>query len=145
MNIFADATRNTSKQVIIRLTLPQHFKTKSGMGYYTNLTNLTNKTKCLRQVPFQVPHHTSYFLKTLAVRFNFSYLDNFSIYYERGDLTNGMKASGKLDCTHHCFTPELIWPELVLLTQLIHWIKLKVQMACVLFSVVFILFRLWKL
>ena len=54
-----------------------------------------------------------------------------AIYYERGDLTNGMKESGKLDCTHHCFTPELIWPELVLLTQLIHWIKLNGQMACI--------------
>ena len=128
---FADATRprHAAKQVIVRATVPQHFKTKSGTGYYTD--SYRNETKCLRQVPFPALHPTNHFLKTMAVRFNFSYLDNFSIFYQRGDLNKGMKANGKLDCTHHCFTPELIWPELVLLTQLIHWIKLNVGIACI--------------
>ena len=37
-------------------------------------------------------------------------MDNFSIYYQRGDLTKGLIAGDKLDCTHQCYTPELIWP-----------------------------------
>ena len=114
----ADATRNTQKQVIIRATLRQHFITKSSLGFYND--RLRNETTCATKVPFSVPHPTNYFLMNMATRFNFSFLDNFSIYYERGDLTKGMKASGKLDCSHHCYTPELIWPELVLLTELIH-------------------------
>ena len=117
-DFFSDVTRNTQKQVIVRATLPQHFITKSGLGFYSDrLRNETNK--CATKVPFPVPHSTNYFLKNMARRFNFSFLDNFSIYYERGDLTKGLKASGKLDCSHHCYTPELIWPELVLLTQII--------------------------
>ena len=67
-----------------------------------------------------MPHYTYNFLKNTARRFNFSFMDNFSIHYQRGDLTKGLIAGNKLDCTHHCYTPELIWPELVLLTQLIH-------------------------
>ena len=67
------------------------------------------KTKCLGQAPFSEPHPTNHFLKAMAVRFNFSYLDNFSIYYERGDLTKGMNASVKQDCTHHRYTPELMF------------------------------------
>ena len=117
-NLFADTTRNTSKQVIVRATLPQHFIGKAGMGFYHD--RLRSETKCAAtKVPFPVPHPTNYFLKDMARRFNFSFLDNFSIYYERGDLTNGKKPPKNLDCVHHCYTPELIWPKLVLLTQMI--------------------------
>ena len=116
--IFVDATRNTSTQVIVRATLPQHFITKSGMGLYGDSAT-SGIRKCDTKVPFPEPHFTNYFLKNMATRFNFSFMDNFSIYYERGDLTLGQKAPTILDCTHHCYEPELIWPELVLLTQII--------------------------
>ena len=117
---FTDATLKTTKQVIVRATLPQHFITESGLGLYGDLTNFE---ECATTLPYPMPHPTNYFLKNMAKRFNFSFLDNFSIYYERGDLTRGVDKSledSKLDCTHHCYTPELILPELVLLTQLIH-------------------------
>ena len=116
--LIPDATQNTLKQIKLRTTLPQHFINKSGMGYYEDpFTNWTRK--CATKVPFPVLHPTNYFLKNIARRFNFTFLDNFSIYYERGDLTLGMKEKNKLDCTHHFYTPELIWSELVLLTQII--------------------------
>ena len=113
--LFAETTRNTTKQVILRATLPQHFITKSGMGFYHR--DLKWQKGCFTKVLFPVPHPTNYFLKIMARRFGFYFLDSFSIYHERGDLTLGRKAPNKMDCTHHCFTPELIWPELVLLTQ----------------------------
>ena len=116
--IFVDATRNTSKQVIVRATLPQHFITKSGLGFYGDSAT-SGTRKCDAKVPYPEPHFTNYFLKNMVRRFNFSFMDNFSIYYERGDLTLGQKAPNILDCTHHCYSPELIWPELVLLTQII--------------------------
>ena len=65
-----------------------------------------------------MPHPTNYFLKNMAKRFKFSFLDNFSLYYERGDWNRG-KTSSSVDCTHYCYTPELILPEMVLLTQFI--------------------------
>ena len=73
------------------------------------------------KIPFPVPHTTNYFLKNMAKRFKFSFLDNFSIYYQRGDLAGEIIDPSKniVDCTHHCYTPEIIWPELVLLTQII--------------------------
>ena len=114
---FADATQNISKQVIVRATLPQHFITNAGMGFYGQI-EAKDKHPCLVKVPFPVPHPTNYFLKNMARRFNFSFLDNFSIYYERGDLTKG-KIRGLFDCSHHWVNPELIWPELVLWTQII--------------------------
>ena len=114
----AEATRHTSKQVILRATPPQHFISRSGLGFYKD--RLKNDTyPCTQKVPFPVPHPTNYFLKNMARRFNFSFLDNFSIYYQRGDLAGGIidPSKNKVDCTHHCYTPEIIWPELVLLTQ----------------------------
>ena len=114
---FVDATQNTSKQVIVRATLPQHFITNAGMGFYGQIHTKDNHPRLVK-VPFPVPHPTTYFLKSMARRFNFPFLDNFSIYYERRDLTRG-KLGGLVDCSHHWVNPELIWPELVLLTQII--------------------------
>ena len=116
VSILADAIQNTSKQVIVRATLPQHFITNSGMGFYGEIMSTNASKACTVKVPFPVPHPSNYFLKNMASRYNFSFVDNFSIYYERGDLTRG-NFKGKVDCSHHWYTPELIWPELVLLTQ----------------------------
>ena len=105
---FVDATQNTSKQVIVRATLLQHFTTNGGMGFYGEIQAYKDNHPCLVRVPFPVPHPTNYFLKNMVRRFNFSFLDNFSIYYERGDLTKG-KLSNRVDCSHHWVNPELIY------------------------------------
>ena len=116
--VLAETVRNTTKRVIVRATLPQHFNSHSGLGMYGDRVTNGSK-KCATKVPFPVLHPTNYFLRNIARRFNFSLLDNFSIYYERGDFSGSILKGNKLDCTHHCYTPELIWPELVLLTQII--------------------------
>ena len=100
-------------QVIIRSTLPVHFVTASGTGFASDVEG--DIWRCLTRVPHPVPHPTNYFLLDMAQRHSFRFLDSFPIYYERGDLTR----EDGMDCYHHCYTPELVWPVLILLTQLI--------------------------
>ena len=109
-------------QVIVRSTLPVHFVTASGTGFASDVEG--DIWRCLTRVPHPVPHPTNYFLLDMVRRHGFRFLDSFPIYYERGDMTR----EDKIDCFHHCYTPELVWPELVLLTQLIkHWYCLKMN------------------
>ena len=110
-------TRNSSKQVIIRSTTNQHFITKSGDGFYLN--RIKSNTKCANSLKNPSQHYTNYYLREMAKKYHFQYLDNFPIFYGRGDLVVGWKKGVALDCTHYCYSPEIIWPELVLLTQLI--------------------------
>ena len=100
-------------QVIIRSTLPVHFVTASGTGFASDVEG--DIWRCLTRVPHPVPHPTNHFLLDMVRRHSFRFLDSFPIYYERGDLMR----EDQIDCFHHCYTPELVWPELVLLTQLI--------------------------
>ena len=106
-------------QVILRSTTPQHFITVSGSGFYSQRIRMKEAKRCLKLVPHPISHPTNHFLLDMAQRYNFKYLDNLPIYFERGDL-KVEQWSGYLDCTHHCYTPELVWPEVVLLTQLIN-------------------------
>ena len=99
--------------MIIRSTLPVHFVTASGTGFASDVEG--DIWRCLTRVPHPVPHPTNYFLLDMARRHGFRFLDSFPIYYERGDLTR----EDGTDCYHHCYSPELVWPELVLLTQMI--------------------------
>ena len=94
--------------------------TRSNMGYPVAWDSVEGHG-CAQKVSRLSVHPTSYFLMDMARRYNFQFLDNFSIYYERGDLSFVSKPNGLLDCTHHCYTPEVIWPELVLLTKLIKY------------------------
>ena len=110
-------TRSRAKTVVVRSTTPQHYFTKQGSGLYEE--RITGLNICDIEVTNPRQHSTNYLLMEMAVKYNFKYLDNFPIYYQRGDLPPGRKMSGRYDCTHHCYTPEVIWPELVLLTELI--------------------------
>ena len=109
-------TRNSSKQVIIRSTTSQHFISKNGDGFYLN--RIKSRKKCANNLTNPSPHYTNYYLREMAKKYHFQYLDNFPILYGRGDLMVGL-TKDELDCTHYCYSPEIIWPELVLLTQLI--------------------------
>ena len=74
---------------------------------------------CVKPVPQPEPHPTNHFLLDIARKYNFRFLDNFPIYYERGDLVPNRHLLGGLDCSYHCYTPETVRPELILLTQMI--------------------------
>ena len=105
-------------QVILRSTTPTHFVTPSGTGFYLeHLEQPVNR--CLTRVSHPMHHPSNLFLLDMARTYNFKMLDNFPIYYERGDLSFVSNQKGVLDCVHHCYTPEIIWPELVLLTKLL--------------------------
>ena len=107
-------------QVLIRSTTPQHFRTPSGTGFYSEIWHekLSPETKCFLQVPHPIHHPSNHLLLQMARMFRFKFLDNFPLYYGRGDV-HFHEPGVVHDCTHHCHTPEIIWPELVLLTQLI--------------------------
>ena len=74
---------------------------------------------CVKPAPQPEPHPTNHFLLDIARKYNFRFLDNFPIYYERGDLVLHRHLVGGLDCSYHCYTPETVRPEFVLLTQMI--------------------------
>ena len=110
-----DQTRNSTKTVVVRSTTPQHYFTARGSGLFHE--RVYSRNTCDIEVTMQ--HPTNYLLMEMAMKYEFKYLDNFPIYYQRGDLPPGMREDGILDCTHHCYSPEVIWPEVVLLTELI--------------------------
>ena len=100
-------TRKTPKQIIIRSTPPRH------------KANFFER-KCDPITGTQSLHFSSYLLMNMANMYNFTYLDNYAIYYERWDIHYGPDPQKDLiDCLHHCYTPQIIWPELVMLTKLI--------------------------
>ena len=115
-------TRNTSKQVIIRSTAPQQFVTKEGDTLNEHKMRSVHFCASPKNITHPIPHFTNHFLMQLARRYRFKFLNNYPLLYERGDLMNGYVIQGGreiIDCTHYCYSPEIIWPELVLLTELI--------------------------
>ena len=111
-----DETRNSSKTVVVRSTTPQHYFTERGSGLYHERINARNT--CDIEVRKQNP--TNYLLMEMAMKYSFKDLDNFPMYYQRGDLP-----PGEQDCTHHCYTPEVIWAEVVLLSEAIKSSEIK--------------------
>ncbi len=65
-------------------------------------------------------HFSNYHLKEIADKYGFKFLFSAPIYKERGDLHFPERMEIKPDCTHWCYTPELIVPELALLNKLLH-------------------------
>ena len=61
-------------------------------------------------------------MREVAKKYGFKYLDSVAIYADRWDLhyPNHKPAA---DCTHSCYTPETIIPELALLNELFAHIK----------------------
>ena len=113
-HLLQQETQGTSKQVIIRSTVSQHFITESGDGFWED--RIKTSKKCVIVNPNS--HYSNHYLQEMARKYNFKYLDNFPLFYERGDMVKGWNGK-EADCAHYCFSPEIILPELVLLTELI--------------------------
>ena len=110
-------THTASKRVIIRSTTTQHFVSINGDGLYELRVKFLKR--CARHLTNPLQHPSSHFLRVIAKKFSFQYMDNFPLFYKRGDLVLGPQQGKGVDCTHHCFSPEIIHPEMVLLTELI--------------------------
>ena len=104
--------KDKRKQVVFRATLPQHFLSKANTGLYEQYNP---NASCAKSTSI-IENHTNALLKAAAEKYGFKYLNNYYIYRDRFDLHSRTK---KGDCTHYCYTPELIIPELILLEQLI--------------------------
>ena len=104
-----ELTRHPHKQVVFRSTLPEHFYDGTNTGGY--LRDLNNEISCYG-INYQ-QHWTNKYMKDVSKRFGFKYLGTFPIYAERWDL----HFLEQLDCTHYCYTPETVIPELALLDR----------------------------
>ena len=103
-----ELTRHPYKQLIFRNTLPQHFNSRQNgrSGEYYNIVNKDRKCYGINNIP----HWTNKYLKEVAKKYGFKYLDSFPIYAARWDL----HFPAKSDCSHNCYTPETVIPELTL-------------------------------
>ena len=109
-----ELTRHPHKQVIFRSTLPQHFSNgKRNGGYFRGF----NKDRTCYGENYR-QHWSNKYMKEVSKRYGFKFLDSFPIYADRWDL-HFPDSPVKLDCTHFCFTPETIIPELTLLEQIL--------------------------
>ena len=108
-----ELTRNPYKQVVFRSTLPQHFYMGTNIGGYSSGFN--KSAKCFGEN--HVEHYTNKYMKEVSKRYGFKYLDSFPIYAARWDLH--FPNNKRPDCTHFCYTAEIVIPELALLEQLL--------------------------
>ncbi len=107
------------KVVMWRSTLPQHF---DGMnvtsdGYYTGL--LLYKA-CIKET-FKGIHWTNIYMEQVSSEYGFKFLNTAPLYMDRWDLhfSTYVAKSGNVDCTHSCYTPEVLAPEIALMNQLL--------------------------
>ena len=105
--------KHPEKQIVFRNTLPQHFNIGNNTGGY--FPGFKKSTACFGNN--NVQHWTNKYLKEVSKQYGFKYLESFPIYADRWDLHPPKTDS--LDCTHFCYTPELIVPEIALLNTLI--------------------------
>ena len=108
-----ELSKHPEKQVVFRNTLPQHFYRGKGRDRYFHGFNKSKKCFGTNNVQ----HWTNKHLKEVSKEYGFKYLESFPIYADRWDLH--ITRTGRLDCTHFCYTPELIVPEIALLNTLI--------------------------
>lgn len=106
--------KNPGKRIIVRNTLPSHFKSRSQLGLFME-SALRENTTCMPHRPLVGDPTTSY-QRVAADRLGFLFLDGYNIYKTRYDLHS---LTDYRDCTHWCYTPELIIPEMALLNQLL--------------------------
>ncbi len=99
--------------LILRNTLPQHFQSSHHSGRYE--PNRLGE-KC---VPVRQPERytTDIIAEYFAKLHNIRILNDAGIFADRWDLHQQIKP--KLDCTHFCYTPATVWPQLTLLIQLL--------------------------
>ncbi len=103
------------KQVIFRSTPPQHF---DGGGVYPPgyFQEDIPGQKCLNK-PFRKQFHANICLREVSQKYGFKYLDSAPLYMDRYDMH--FPDSYKTDCSHFCYTPEVIIPEIALLNTLL--------------------------
>ncbi len=106
----AAARERPRMRIVFRATLPQHFMSSHQTGFFED-----NDMECAK-VKATTPHPTNVFLKNYATQFRFLYLDTFALYAERYDLHS---VFNRADCTHYCFCPELIVPEVIMLAMML--------------------------
>ncbi len=106
-----EVTRHPQKQVIVRSTLPTH------APYNENDDVLLTTRNCQQEA--RRDHFTNYYLKQIADTYGFKFLFSAPIYKERGDMHLPLRKQNKNDCTHWCYSPEVIVPELALLNKLL--------------------------
>ena len=117
LRLFSDILKKeilkyNKKQVILRGTLPQHFPSKDNTGFF----EVFNPEVPCSKVPSFIENYTNTLLKSASVSNGLKYLNNYFIYRERFDLHSTTK---KGDCTHYCYSPELILAEMFLLNEMI--------------------------
>ena len=101
------------KQVICRNTLPQHFQAVNGSFYFEGFDK---SLQCSRK-PNNLHHWTNKHLEEICKAYGFKYLDSFPIFADRWDLHEPWRIPP--DCSHYCFTPELVIPEIAMLNELL--------------------------
>ena len=104
--------QTNDKTVIVRNTLPQHFPTKHGF-YDSNAAQQMKVSKCTL-AETQRNHPSNIFLRFMAKKYNFGYMDEYALFAPRWDLH-----VKKGDCTHYCDTSELFYPQIIVLLQLL--------------------------
>lgn len=116
----AAAASQPRTQIILRSTLPQHFRAEKKFrgGYFQEEADRSKfaYSKCLTG-PNDLAHWTNPILRRIAHAYGFQYLNSFPLYADRWDLHYLNKTP--TDCTHWCYTPEVIGPEVALLNQLV--------------------------
>ena len=100
------------KTVIVRNTLPQHFPTKYGF-YNPNEAHQMKVSTCTFVAQLR-SHPSNIFLRYMAKKYNFGYMDEYALFVPRWDLH-----VNKGDCTHYCDTSELFYPQITVLLQLL--------------------------
>ena len=107
-----ELSRHPEKQVIFRSTLPQHFFTPGqDHGFFT-----TDAVSC-GPTPKPRSHFTNFYMEQITKFYGFKFLDSTGIYKDRWDMHFPLAES--LDCSHWCYSPEIIVPEVALLNQLL--------------------------
>ena len=109
----SEMMKHPHKQVICRNTLPQHFQGVDGNFYFEGFDK---SLKCSQKTN-NLQHWTNKHLKEICKTYGFKYLDSFPIFADRWDMHEPWRIPP--DCSHYCFTPELVVPEIALLNQLL--------------------------
>ena len=102
----------TGATIIYRTTLPQHFMSISGSGWYYESTQKEVKHCVEIKKPDRYPGDA--ILQYYASKFGFVIFDDFDIFVNRPDLHRDVN-----DCSHSCFTMETLMPQLALLGQIL--------------------------
>ncbi len=97
-------------KVVFRTTVPQHFKSRNGLGLYVN--KYTEWPFQCVDIPVPERNGADAITRLAVTKYGFVLFDDFDIFSSRWDLHQDVR-----DCTHYCFTMETIMPQLALLAH----------------------------